>query len=65
MAQIDEVKITQVISNLVENAIKYNDMDAGCSFTNADHQFFFVRVEDSGIGIPKRARAGFLRDLQG
>ena len=24
---------------------------------NADHQFFFVRVEDSGIGIPKESQS--------
>lgn len=58
VAQIDEVKITQVISNLVENAIKYNDMDGWVHVSlNADHQFFFVRVEDSGIGIPKESQS--------
>jgi signal transduction histidine kinase len=54
VAQVDEVKLTQVISNLVENAIKYNNMDGWVHVSlNADHQFFYVRVEDSGIGIPK------------
>lgn len=54
VAQVDEVKITQVISNLVENAIKYNNVDGWVHVSlNADHQFFYVRVEDSGIGIPK------------
>ena len=24
---------------------------------NSDHQFFFVRVEDSGIGIPKESQS--------
>ncbi len=44
VAQIDEVKITQVISNLVENAIKYNDMDGWVHVSlNADHQFFFCK----------------------
>lgn len=54
VAQVDEVKLTQVISNLVENAIKYNNVDGWVHVSlNADHQFFYVRVEDSGIGIPK------------
>ncbi|MGN0329162.1 MAG: sensor histidine kinase [Lachnospira sp.] len=54
VAEIDEVKMTQVISNLVENAIKYNNMDGWVHVSlNADHQYFFVRIEDSGIGIPK------------
>lgn len=58
VAQVDEVKITQVISNLVENAIKYNNMDGWVHVSlNADHQFFYVRVEDSGIGIPKESQS--------
>lgn len=58
VAQVDEVKITQVISNLVENAIKYNNMDGWVHVSlNADHQFFYVRVEDSGIGIPKDSQS--------
>jgi signal transduction histidine kinase len=54
VAEIDEVKFTQVISNLVENAIKYNKIDGWVHVSlNADYQYFYVRVEDSGIGIPK------------
>lgn len=54
VAEIDEVKFTQVISNLVENAIKYNKFDGWVHVSlNADYQYFYVRVEDSGIGIPK------------
>ncbi len=58
VAQVDEVKLTQVISNLVENAIKYNNMDGWVHVSlNADHQFFYVRVEDSGIGIPQESQS--------
>ena len=54
VAEIDEVKFTQVVSNLVENAIKYNNLDGWVHVAlNADYQYFYVRVEDSGIGIPK------------
>lgn len=52
-AAVDEVKITQAISNLVENAIKYNKEHGFVKVTlDADHQFFTLKVEDSGIGIP-------------
>ena len=41
-------------TNLVENAIKYNNLDGWVHVAlNADYQYFYVRVEDSGIGIPK------------
>ncbi len=57
VAEIDEVKFTQVISNLVENAIKYNKFDGWVHVSlNADYQYFYVRVEDSGIGIPKESQ---------
>ena len=54
VAQVDELKFTQVISNLVENAIKYNKFDGWVHVSlNADYQYFYVRIEDSGIGIPE------------
>lgn len=55
-AEIDEVKLTLAISNLVENAIKYNRIDGeGWVHVslNADHQYFYIKVEDSGMGIPE------------
>lgn len=53
-AEIDEVKLTLALTNLVENAIKYNKEDGWVHVSlNADHKYFFVRVEDSGIGIPE------------
>ncbi len=52
-AAVVEVKITQVISNLVENAIKYNKEHGWVRVKlDADHQYFSVEVADSGIGIP-------------
>ena len=55
-AEVDEVKLTLAISNLVENAIKYN-VDGGWVHVslNADHQYFYVKVADSGIGIPEES----------
>ena len=53
-AEIDEVKLSLAISNLVENAIKYNRDNGWIHVSlNADHKFFYVKVADSGIGIPK------------
>ena len=55
-AAVDEVKITLVISNLIENAIKYNREHGWVKVTlDADHQFFTVVVADSGIGIPEES----------
>jgi signal transduction histidine kinase len=57
-AEVDEVKISLAITNLVENAIKYNRND-GTGWVhvtlNADHQYFYLKVEDSGIGIPEES----------
>lgn len=54
VAEIDEVKLTLAISNLVENAIKYNVQDGWVRVTlNADHKYFYIIVQDSGIGIPE------------
>ncbi len=53
-AEIDEVKISLVIMNLVENAIKYNKDEGWVKVElDADHQFFYVKVIDSGYGIPE------------
>lgn len=54
-AEVDEVKISQVFTNLVENAIKYNKEHGWVKvLLDADHQFFTVEVSDSGIGIPEQ-----------
>lgn len=56
MAEIDEVKITLAISNLVENAIKYNKEQGWVKVVlDADHQMFSIDIEDSGIGIPEES----------
>lgn len=57
-AEIDETKLSLAISNLVENAVKYNHDNGWVHVSlNADHKFFYVKVEDSGIGIPKEDQA--------
>lgn len=53
MADIDEVKMSIALNNLIENAVKYNYDDGWVRVTlNADHKFFYVKIEDSGVGIP-------------
>ncbi|MBQ7535205.1 MAG: ATP-binding protein [Stomatobaculum sp.] len=53
-ADVDEVKFSLAITNLVENAIKYNVKDGWVHVTlDADHQYCYIKVEDSGIGIPQ------------
>lgn len=56
-AEVDEVKMSMVITNLVENAIKYNKEHGWVRVNlDADHQYFRLEVSDSGVGIPEEAR---------
>lgn len=56
VAEVDAVKLSLALSNLVENGIKYNVEDGWVHVTlNADHKYFYVNIEDTGIGIPKEA----------
>ena len=55
-ADIDEVKFSLAVNNLVENAVKYNKEDGWVRVTlDADHKFFYVKVSDSGMGIPQES----------
>ncbi|MCR4690618.1 MAG: cell wall metabolism sensor histidine kinase WalK [Lachnospiraceae bacterium] len=55
--EADEVKLTLALSNLIENAIKYNVEYGYVKVTcDADHQFALITVEDNGIGIPPEAQ---------
>lgn len=56
-AEIDETKLTLALSNLVENSIKYNKENGWVHLSlNVDHKYFYVKVEDSGLGIPEDAQ---------
>ena len=53
-ADVDEVKFSLAVMNLVENAVKYNVKDGWVHVSlDADHQFCYIRVSDSGIGLPE------------
>jgi Signal transduction histidine kinase len=52
-AEVDGVKLSLAISNLVENAVKYNVDNGWIRVSlNADQRFFYIKVADSGVGIP-------------
>lgn len=54
IAEVDRTKFTLAVSNLVENGIKYNRDNGWVHVSlNVDSTYFYVKVEDSGIGIPK------------
>ncbi|MFG6322086.1 MAG: two-component sensor histidine kinase [Lachnospiraceae bacterium] len=56
IAEVDEVKLTLALSNLVENGIKYNNEGGWVKvILDADHQYFCVEVSDSGVGIPQES----------
>ncbi len=58
IAEVAEVKMSLILTNLVENAIKYNKEQGKVDVTlDADHQFFTVEVADTGIGIPEESRS--------
>lgn len=53
-AEIDEMKMTLAMSNLVENGIKYNKEKGKVIVTiDSGHDDAYVTVTDTGIGIPK------------
>ncbi len=58
LADVDEIKFASVVNNLVENAIKYNNADGTVTVSlNSDHQYFYLKVADTGIGIQEEDQA--------
>jgi len=55
-ADVDEVKMIQALSNLVENGIKYNHPGGEVRVSlDSDHEYFYIRISDTGSGIPEEA----------
>ena len=52
----DPAKISLVISNLIDNAVKYTDKGSVKIFMEVREPYVHVRVKDTGIGIPKKAK---------
>jgi signal transduction histidine kinase/CheY-like chemotaxis protein len=59
MLEVDPVRISQVVANLLNNAAKYTDAGGRIALTTRveDHTFV-VEVEDNGIGISPQALPG-------
>ena len=58
VGEVDEVKLSLALSNLIENAVKYNNDGGNVHVSlNADHKFFYVKVQDNGVGIPEDCQA--------
>ncbi len=54
LGEVDEVKLSLAFSNLIENAVKYNNEGGNVHVSlNADHKFFYVKIQDNGVGIPE------------
>lgn len=54
LADVDAMKLSLAISNLVDNAVKYTPQDGTVKVVlDADHQNAFITVADTGIGIPE------------
>ncbi len=52
-AEVDRGKLSMALTNLIENAVKYNVDEGQVKVSlNADHKFFYIRVKDTGVGIP-------------
>ena len=57
MADVDEVKLSMAFSNLMENAVKYNNPDGWVHVSlNADQTWFYVKIQDNGFGIPESSQ---------
>lgn len=56
MVQGDQVKLRKIISNLIENAIKYTDIGSvRIEYSSIDNKLI-VSVKDTGIGIDEQAK---------
>ena len=54
MVNADQMKIQQVLYNLIDNAIKFSHNNSSINISITDkNDKIFVSVKDSGIGIPK------------
>ena len=53
--EADESRIEQVVTNLIDNALKYTDKGSVAVTLKPDGAYAVLTVHDTGIGIPKEA----------
>lgn len=53
--EADELRIEQVVTNLIDNALKYTDKGSIAVTLKPDGGYAVMTVHDTGIGIPKEA----------
>lgn len=56
LLEADSERIEQVVSNLVDNAIKYTDTGKIVVVVKQEGENAVLTVQDTGIGIPKDAQ---------
>lgn len=59
IAAVDPVRLEQVLTNLLDNAVKYSPAGGpiGVTITTSDHDSVTIVVRDHGLGIPEEHRA--------
>jgi two-component system, OmpR family, phosphate regulon sensor histidine kinase PhoR len=56
LLHIDEVHFTNMLSNLIDNAIKYSNDNVQIKVTtHATNKFFLLSIQDNGIGMSKES----------
>jgi len=54
VADVDEIKFMQAVTNIIENGIKYNKHPGWVKIVlDADHQYMTLEITDSGVGMPE------------
>ena len=51
LIQADRTRLSQVISNLIDNAMKFTEEGSICITTELINDYVIVRIKDTGIGI--------------
>ncbi len=54
IVRADRKRLIQILTNLIDNAIKFTETGTVTVGTDADEGKVFMFVEDTGIGVPKR-----------
>jgi len=60
----DERRLTQVLLNIVGNAIKFTDTGSVEVHAKASDDHFIIAVQDTGPGVPPADRARIFEDFQ-